>query len=184
MRTEGCVTVARCESAPTRPPTKTSTPGTMPVAGASALTMQPMRPMSATCTWPQLLGQPVHIMRMSRGSSSTLSRCSATRHAVCFVSIWLKPQNWLPVQATRPPMRRPGNGVNAASSGSASSAATRSVGTPAMMKFCSTVRRTSPLPYASARSPSAARSAASMRPPGTEQPTQCSPACFCACTPR
>lgn len=185
MRTLGCVTSARWELTPTRPPTNTSTPGT--IAGSwpgKFFTWQPIMPMSATCTWPQEFGQPVHIMRMSRGRSSTLSSSSATRHAVCFVSIWEKPQNWLPVHATRPAMSLPGNAVYFWSSGSASSAAVLSLGTLGMMKFCSTVSRSSEEPYLSARSAICTMSSASSRPPGTLTPTHDRPGCFCGCTPK
>mmetsp|Transcript_4892 Transcript_4892/g.20792 ORF Transcript_4892/g.20792 Transcript_4892/m.20792 type:complete len:249 (-) Transcript_4892:1418-2164(-) len=175
----------RCPPGPTVPPTKMFTPSTMPLAPVGSLTCAPMMPMSATCTGAHEFGQPVQIMRRSPlGKSSTDSRCSAVSYALFLVSICAKPQNCLPVHATMPATTAPGETVKRESRGSARSASTFSAGTSGMMKFCSTVRRSSPEPYMSARSAISRRSSPCRRPPGTHTPTQLRPGCFCACTPR
>mmetsp|Transcript_14396 Transcript_14396/g.42331 ORF Transcript_14396/g.42331 Transcript_14396/m.42331 type:complete len:253 (-) Transcript_14396:951-1709(-) len=158
----------------------------LPVSGSSFLAGEPMRPMSPTCAWPQLLGQPVQCMRTRRGSSSCASRASATRTALCFVSTMPWPQNSEPVQATRPRMRLLACSTRSlapTSAGSSSSAFTSPSATFGRMKFCSTVMRTSPSEYLSARSATWRASSAEKRPTGTVMPTHDLPSCFCLCTP-
>mmetsp|Transcript_3449 Transcript_3449/g.11480 ORF Transcript_3449/g.11480 Transcript_3449/m.11480 type:complete len:325 (-) Transcript_3449:906-1880(-) len=174
---------------PTLPPRKMCTPSTamfLPVSGSTRFAGEPMRPMSPTWAWPHELGHPVQCIRTSLGRSSCASRASATRTARCLVSIMATGQNWLPVHETRPRMmelacstrRRPW--VRA---GSARRASTRSAGTLGRITFCSTVSRSSPPVYSSARSASARISAADRRPTGTVTPTHLSPGCFWSCTP-
>mmetsp|Transcript_15887 Transcript_15887/g.42760 ORF Transcript_15887/g.42760 Transcript_15887/m.42760 type:complete len:284 (+) Transcript_15887:617-1468(+) len=145
-----------------------------------------MRPMSPTCAWPQLLGQPVQCMRTRRGMSSCSSRALVTRSARSLVSTRPWPQNCEPVHATRPRRRdiscstfnRP-----SVRAGSLRSSSTRSLSTLGRMMFCSTVMRSSPAEYLSARSARARISATKRRPVGIVMPTQDLPSCTWGWTP-
>nr|ACR34389.1 unknown [Zea mays]ACR36823.1 unknown [Zea mays] len=151
-----------------------------------SLVRQPMKPMSATCTWAQLLGHPVQCMRTGRGTATRFSTSRATCSARALVSMMACPQNWLPVHATRPRSSSDGCGERRCrcSSGSASSASSLRLLTLGSTTFCSTVSRSSPVPYSSARRASSNMSAACSRPTGTCRPTYDRPSCFCGCTPR
>mmetsp|Transcript_9388 Transcript_9388/g.34972 ORF Transcript_9388/g.34972 Transcript_9388/m.34972 type:complete len:303 (+) Transcript_9388:1081-1989(+) len=175
----------KCPPGPTVPPTKMFTPSTIPFAPEGSFTCAPITPMSATCTGAHEFGHPVQIIRRSPlGKSSTLSRCSAVAYACFLVSICANPQNCFPGHATIPASTAPGVTVRRCSSGSARRAESFASGTSGKMKFCSTVRRSSPEPYISAKSAMSFMSSACSRPPGTHTPTQFKPSCFCLCTPR
>ena len=62
----------------------------------------------------------------------------------------------------------------------ACAAASFSVGTPEIRRFCQTVRRISPSPNSRAISASPRICATVIRPTGTTTPIQFSPSCFCA----
>ncbi|OAY72288.1 hypothetical protein ACMD2_14449 [Ananas comosus] len=120
--------------------------------------------MSATCTCPQLFGQPVQCILTVRGTETSFSTSSVTFNARALVSIMACPQNWLPVHATRLFIRREGYGENFSKSGSLRSASTCVSFTLGIIMFCSTVRRSSPELYWSARRASSNMSEACRRP--------------------
>lgn len=63
---------------------------------------------TARLTCPQLLGQPVQWMRTGRSNSSCSSSFWIRLWALFLVSMMATPQNWAPVQETRPLMSGPG----------------------------------------------------------------------------
>mmetsp|Transcript_2180 Transcript_2180/g.7799 ORF Transcript_2180/g.7799 Transcript_2180/m.7799 type:complete len:221 (+) Transcript_2180:1363-2025(+) len=162
---------------------KMFTPGTIPFAPDGSLTCAPIRPTSATCTGAHEFGHPVQIIRTSFGKSSTDSKCSANLYAFCLVSICANPQNWFPVQATMFPTILPGFVEYRRNKSSFNSSSTFSFGTFGIKKFCSTVKRISPLPYFSANSAMRIMSSPCKRPPTTFAPTHCKPSCFWSWTP-
>mmetsp|Transcript_11929 Transcript_11929/g.24222 ORF Transcript_11929/g.24222 Transcript_11929/m.24222 type:complete len:295 (+) Transcript_11929:195-1079(+) len=178
----------RKASSPMRPPTKMETPGTpfiLPLLGSSFLAGAPISPMSATCTWPHELGQPVQWMRNGLGTSTSPSSFMAMRPAFSLVSIIARPQNCEPVQETVWPTMFPGSirmrlwPFTAGSARRAGSAASSTLGS---MAFCSTVSRISPAEYLSASSAICRASATESRPVGTCSPTRIRPS-GCLCTP-
>ena len=63
------------------------------------------RSWAGRLTWPQELGQPVQCMRTLRGKSSCCSSLATMSMARFLVSMMATPQNWDPVQETRPRVR-------------------------------------------------------------------------------
>mmetsp|Transcript_26824 Transcript_26824/g.53969 ORF Transcript_26824/g.53969 Transcript_26824/m.53969 type:complete len:290 (+) Transcript_26824:467-1336(+) len=182
--------MASVPPSPMVPPTNTRTPGTafiFPEASSSLRAGPPMSPMSAACTCPHELGQPVQWIRRARGTVTRASSSFIMASALFFVSISAKPQNCAPVQLTTLPTMCPGSTERRESplrAGSARRAGRSSSLTLGRIAFCSTVKRHSPAEYRSARSASCRASSTESRPTGTCTPTRLSPCCGCACTPR
>mmetsp|Transcript_9404 Transcript_9404/g.28162 ORF Transcript_9404/g.28162 Transcript_9404/m.28162 type:complete len:202 (-) Transcript_9404:1404-2009(-) len=139
--------MARWPPSPIVPPRKILAPATAFILPSiSRLAGAPMRPMSAACTWPQELGQPVQCTRMGRSASTRASTLAMTRSATDLVSTIASGQNWAPVHETMGPTTLPGSTDRrpSVSAGSARSASTSAAATFGRMRFCSTVMRTSP----------------------------------------
>mmetsp|Transcript_17733 Transcript_17733/g.53385 ORF Transcript_17733/g.53385 Transcript_17733/m.53385 type:complete len:292 (-) Transcript_17733:1159-2034(-) len=166
---------ARAAFSPMEPPRKMRTPST---ALPSFLAGHPISPMSATWAWPQELGQPVQCMRMPGGMFSCASSFSTTSIALFLVSMRAMPQNWEPVQDTRPRDRGGASIWWVLKMASCLMASRRSSGMLGNTMFCSTVSRSVPSPYFSATSAQEWKSSAVIRPAGTQAPTQNMPLCF------
>mmetsp|Transcript_2987 Transcript_2987/g.9959 ORF Transcript_2987/g.9959 Transcript_2987/m.9959 type:complete len:202 (-) Transcript_2987:1865-2470(-) len=159
-------------------------PGTafaFPVTGSTRRAGAPMRPTSASWTWPQLLGQPVTWRR--RGRPIRSSSISEISFAKPLVSMMATGQNWAPVQETVLPLTAPGFKEKFGSVFSASARRATGSATDGNMTFCSTVSRISPSPYFSARSARAPISFAKTRPTGTCSPTRQRPSSVVGNTP-
>mmetsp|Transcript_40382 Transcript_40382/g.96744 ORF Transcript_40382/g.96744 Transcript_40382/m.96744 type:complete len:375 (-) Transcript_40382:1094-2218(-) len=182
--------IASSPSSPMVPPMKIWQPGTafiLPSASLHFLAGPPISPISAACAWPHELGQPVQWMRSALGTVTRFWRSRETISAGPLVSIIARPQNCAPVQLTTLPTMLPGSTERREAPlrlGSASNAWSALSSTLGRMTFCSTVSRTSPAEYLSARSAICRASVTEMRPTGTCTPTRDLPACGCECTPR
>mmetsp|Transcript_14512 Transcript_14512/g.41346 ORF Transcript_14512/g.41346 Transcript_14512/m.41346 type:complete len:244 (+) Transcript_14512:83-814(+) len=182
-----CGSKAKWPPSPIVPPRKIFAPATAFILPSSFLRFAgaPMRPMSAAWTWPQEFGQPVQWTRTGFGASTSASTFAMTRSATVFVSIIAKGQNCAPVHETMGPLTFPGSTANRpiVKAGSCSKASMLSAGTFGNIKFCSTVSRTSPSLYRSARSATCLASSTLNLPAGTCTPTLLKPSSACACTP-
>mmetsp|Transcript_8928 Transcript_8928/g.19450 ORF Transcript_8928/g.19450 Transcript_8928/m.19450 type:complete len:274 (-) Transcript_8928:959-1780(-) len=180
---------ARCASSPILPPTKMLQPGTaffLPVSGSNFLAGAPMMPMSAAWACPHEFGHPVKWIRSGRGTSKSSSSLRVSMSAFALVSMSARPQNCEPVHETVLPRMLPGvtdKCLPSASAGSAYRASSFDSCTLGRITFCSTVSRTSPAEYLSARSASSLQLSGCRRPVGTCTPTRYMPSCFCWCTP-
>merc|ERR1719460_1117408 len=135
--------------------------------------------------WPQEFGQPVQWTLTGFGASTSASTFAMTLSATVLVSMIAKGQNCAPVQETMGPLTFPGSTANRpiVSAGSSSNASILSAGTFGNIKFCSTVSRTSPSLYLSARSATCLASSTDSLPAGTCTPTRLKPSSACGCTP-